>query len=214
MGWDESDFEAKADLSAFMKGLAERGWTDATPRRGDLARCDPGSGACDDARPAARRFGIMTPLFDLTEVVHAAQEVCPRDLRPMPFQGVAESVLLQQRAHRGVVALARRCIGNALRLGSCIHQTGTDHLGPLPPRFRAAGLDGFPGFTGCLHGAVAILVPYRHGFTLIVRASCGRFMLLTMTVEAKIKVITCWSLSDRTNRKGDLPDGEADQRSD
>jgi hypothetical protein len=61
---------------------------------------------------------------------------------------------------------------------------------------------------------VAILVPYRHGFTLIVRASCGRFMLLTMTVEAKIKVITCWSLSDRTNRKGDLPDGEADQRSD
>jgi hypothetical protein len=74
-------------------------------------------------------FGIMTPLFDLTEVVHAAQEVCPRDLRPMPFQGVAESVLLQQRAHRGVVALARRCIGNALRLGSCIHQTGTDHLG-------------------------------------------------------------------------------------
>ena len=57
----------------------------------------------------------------------------------------------------------------------CIHQTGTDHLGPLPPRFRAAGLDGFPGFTGCLHGAVAILVPYRHGFMLIVRASCGRF---------------------------------------
>jgi hypothetical protein len=36
MGWDENDFEAKADLSAFMKGLAERGWTDATPRRGDL----------------------------------------------------------------------------------------------------------------------------------------------------------------------------------
>jgi hypothetical protein len=25
-------------------------------------------------------FGIMTPLFDLSEVVHAVQEVCPRDL--------------------------------------------------------------------------------------------------------------------------------------
>src|ERR1700686_5514346 len=36
------------------------------------------------------------------EVVHAVQEVCPRDLRPMAFQGVAESVLLKQRAHGGV----------------------------------------------------------------------------------------------------------------
>jgi transposase len=37
---------------------------------------------------------------------------------------------------------------------------------------------------------------------------------LTMSVEAKIKVITCWSLSDQDQQKGRLSDGEADQGSD
>jgi hypothetical protein len=37
---------------------------------------------------------------------------------------------------------------------------------------------------------------------------------LATSVEAKIKEITCWSLSDQDQQKGRLSDGEADQGSD
>jgi hypothetical protein len=34
------------------------------------------------------------PRFDLIEMVHAVQQVRPRDLGPLAFQGIAEAVFL------------------------------------------------------------------------------------------------------------------------
>jgi putative ABC transport system substrate-binding protein len=90
MGWDENDFEAKADLSAFMKGLAERGWTEGRNLRMDVRW---GAGDVDRTRRFAKELVEAQPevIFANTTPVTAVLQHETQTI-PIVFAVVADPV--------------------------------------------------------------------------------------------------------------------------